>query len=422
MAARSDSRRDPYLRVEVRLNQNDGDTGFENWGKTTRTIRSANSAAGFGGEGIGTPISSPIWQSSTFRFTTPEEVAEASVAERPDGFYTRYGNPNFAAVERALATLEGGESALVTGSGMGAIMLVFLCLLESGDHVVAQEAHYVGTMKALSRWLPRQGIEVTLVDQTDLDAFERAIRPNTRLIYVETPTNPTLTLTDLAAVADLAREHGIVTCADNTFASPINQRPIEQEIDLVVHSATKYLGGHSDVTAGAVIGSDDRIRALWEGLIVYGMILHPFEAWLLGRGIQTLPFRIARHNRNAEQVAEFLETNSRVARVHYPGLESHPQAELARRQMDGYGGMVVLELEGGYEEARDFAGRLKLARLAVSLGGTETLVVHAASMIHSQLSAEDRAAAGISDRLVRISVGLEDPEDIIGDLDQALAG
>lgn len=404
------------------MNQNDEDTGFEKWGRATRTIRSANSGTGLGGEGIGTPISSPIWQSSTFRFRTPEQVAEASVTDRPGGFYTRYGNPNFAAVECALATLEGGESALVTGSGMGAIMLVFLCLLESGDHVVAQEAHYVGTMKALGRWLPRQGIEVTQVDQTDVDAFERAIQPNTRLIYVETPTNPTLTLTDLSGVADLARESGVVTCADNTFASPINQRPIEQGIDLVVHSATKYLGGHSDVTAGAVVGSADRIRELWEGLIVFGMILHPFEAWLLARGIQTLPFRIERHNRNAQKVAEFLEGHPRVARVHYPGLASHAQADLARRQMDGGGGMVVLELDGGYEEARDFAGRLKLARLAVSLGGTETLVVHAASMIHSQLSAEDRAAAGISDRLVRISVGLEDPEDIIADLDQALNG
>lgn len=390
--------------------------------RVTRIIHTAAGRRNPVGPGVGTPIVSPIWQSSTFRFQSPEEVAEASVAERPQTFYTRYGNPNFAVVEEAVATVEGAEAALVTGSGMGAIMLVFLTLLEPGDHVIAQEAHYVGTMKALRRWLPRLGIQVTLVDQTDIDAFEAALRPETRLIYVETPTNPTLTLTDLRAVADLAQERGVLTCADNTFASPINQRPLEQGIDLVVHSATKYLGGHADVTAGVVAGSRERVSELWEALIVFGMILHPFEAWLLARGIQTLPFRIARHNANALAVAEFLEGHPGVSRVYYPGLDSHPGAELARRQMDGFGGMVVFELQGGYEAARDFASRLKLARLAVSLGGTETLVVHAASMIHSQLSPEERAAAGISDRLVRVSVGLEDPDDIIADLDQALRG
>lgn len=389
-------------------------------GPTTRLI---HAAAGDGGPrpGSGESITSPIWQSSTFRFETPEDVARASVTDRPGAFYTRYGNPNFSAVEEAVASLEGSETALVTGSGMGAIMLVFMGLLEKGDHVIAQKAHYVGTMKALQTWLPRHGIETTLVEQAGLDAFESAIRPETKLIYVETPTNPTLALTDLAGVAGIAQERGITTCTDNTFASPINQRPIELGIDLVCHSATKYLGGHSDVTAGVVAGQRETIERLWEALIVYGMILHPFEAWLLARGIQTLPFRIVRHNANAMALAEFLESHPKVEAVYYPGLPSHPQHELARRQMDGYGGMVVFELAGGYQAARDFAARLRLARLAVSLGGTETLVVHAASMIHSHLSAEQRAAAGISDRLVRVSVGLEDAEDIIADFDQALS-
>ncbi len=303
---------------------------------------------------------------------------------------------------------------------MGAITLVFLTFLKGGDHIVAQKTHYVGTMKALQRWLPRHGIEVSLVDQSDLGAFEQALRPNTRLIYVETPTNPTLALTDLAEVASIARERGIMTCIDNTFASPINQRPIELGIDLIVHSATKYLGGHADVTAGVIVGTGKRVDALWEALIVYGMILHPFEAWLLARGIQTLPLRIAGHNRNAGALAGFLESHPKVTRVYYPGLSSHPQHDLAGRQMSGYGGMVVFELEGGFEAARTFTGDLKLARLAVSLGGTETLAVHAASMIHSHLSAEERAAAGISDNLLRISVGLENVEDIIADIDQAL--
>lgn len=389
-------------------------------GMVTRAIHAAT-GAGTIGPGGGAAISTPIWQSSTFEFREPEQVAEAATAQRPETFYTRYGNPNFTAVQDALVQLEGGESALVTGSGMGAIMLVFLGTLRSGDHLVAQATHYVGTMKALESWLPRYGIETTLVDQTDVDAFEAAIQDNTRLIYVETPANPTLTMTDLEGVASLARERGITTCADNTFATPINQRPLELGIDLVIHSATKYLGGHSDITAGALIGDRERVDALWHALITHGMILHPFEAWLLARGIQTLPFRVARHNQNASAVAEFLESHPAVTRVYYPGLPSHPQHELAKRQMDGFGGMVVFELAGGFDTARDFAARLQLARRAVSLGGTETLVVHAASMIHARLSPEQRAAAGISDNLIRVSIGLEDPEDIVADFDQALS-
>jgi methionine-gamma-lyase len=304
---------------------------------------------------------------------------------------------------------------------MGAIMLVILGLLRNGDHLIAQKTHYVGTMKALDSWLPRYGIGVTLVDQTDIAAFEAALRPETRLIFLETPTNPTLAMTDIAGVAALARERGITTCIDNTFATPINQRPLEHGIDLVVHSATKYLGGHSDVTAGAIVGDRERIEALWHGLIIFGMISHPFEAWLLARGLQTLPFRVARQNSNAQAVAESLESDPRVDRVYYPGLPSHPQHELARRQMDGFGGMVVFELAGGFEAARSFAARLKLARRAVSLGGTETLAVHAASMIHARLTPEQRAEAGISENLIRVSIGLEDAGDIIADFDQALA-
>lgn len=392
------------------------------WGTATRVIHTAVGTEPIIGPGGGAAIALPIWQTSTFQFSSPEEVAETAMQSRPQTFYTRYGNPNFQAVEEAMVTLEGGEAALVTGSGMGAIMLVFLGLLKNGDHVVAQKTHYVGTMKALEAWLPRYGIEATVVDQTDLAAFAAAIRPNTRLIFVETPANPTLLLTDLAGVAALARERGITTCGDNTFATPINQQPIAHGIDLVVHSATKYLGGHSDVTAGVVVGNRERIETLWSALLVHGMILHPFEAWLLARGLQTLPFRVARASSNATAVAEYLGSHPRVQRVYYPGLASHPQHELAKKQMAGFGGMVVFEMDGGFDAARNFAAGLKLARLAVSLGGTETLVVHAASMIHARLTPEQRAEAGISENLIRVSIGLEDPEDIIADFDQALKG
>jgi methionine-gamma-lyase len=394
----------------------------DGWDVTTRVIHSATGEPVYTDAGGGAAVQAPIWQTSTFEFRRPEDVADAATASRPETFYTRYGNPNFTAAEGAIATLEGGEAALVTGSGMGAIMLVIHGLLKTGDHVVAQSCHYVGTMKALEAWLPRWGIEVTLVDQTDLSAFEQALRPNTQLIFVETPTNPTLAITDLAGLAKLARQRGITTCVDNTFATPINQRPLQLGIDLVVHSATKYLGGHSDVTAGFVVGDSERIETLWYALIIYGMISHPFEAWLLARGMQTLPFRVARQNSTAMAVAEFLESHPQVERVYYPGLASHPQHQLAKKQMDGFGGMVVFELAGGFDGARDFAARLKLARRAVSLGGSETLAVHAASMIHARLTPKQRAEAGISENLIRVSIGLEDPGDITADFDQALRG
>lgn len=392
------------------------------WDITSRVIHSASGRTKYAGPGGGAPVAAPIWQSSTFEFEEPERVADAATASQPETFYTRYGNPNFTAVQDAIATLEGAEAALVTGSGMGAIMLVFLGVLRAGDHLIAQKTHYVGTMKALENWLPRYGIDVTMVDQTDLSSFEAAVRPETRLIYMETPTNPTLAMTDLAGVAALARARGIVTCMDNTFATPINQRPLEHGIDLVVHSATKYLGGHSDVTAGAVVGKQELIEHLWYALTIYGMISHPFEAWLLARGLQTLPFRVARQNSSAMSVAESLESDPRVERVYYPGLPSHPQHELAKRQMHAYGGMLAFELAGGFEAARAFTARLNLARRAVSLGGTETLVVHAASMIHARLTPEQRAEAGISENLIRVSIGLEAPGDIMADFDQALGG
>ena len=370
----------------------------------------------------GFALSPPIWQTATFGFDRPEDIAEAGRAHHPEAYYTRYGNPNFTEVETSLAELEGGEAALVTGSGMGAISLVFLGLLKPGDHIVAQNTHYVGTVKMLNRWLPGLGIEVTTVDQRDPGNFAAAIRPNTKLIYAESPVNPTLDLTDLSAVASLARARSITSCTDNTFATPYNQRPIDLGFDLVVHSATKYLSGHSDVTAGAVVGRSAAIEHLWEALIVYGMVSHPMESWLLTRGLQTFPFRMERHNANGLEMARFLESRPEIARVYYPGLASHPQHGLAVKQMRGFGGMVVFELKGGYERARAFTERLRLAKRAVSLGGTKTLVAHAASMVFPHLSSEERKAAGVSDDLIRVSVGLEDVADLKEDFEQALTG
>jgi len=366
-------------------------------------------------------ISPPIYQTTTFSAETAEAFAELALATRPTEFYTRYGNPNHEMVEATLASLEGGESALVTSSGMAAIFAVIAGTLTQGDHVVAQRNHYAGTMALLRDLLPRWGIEVTLVEQTDPAAFAAAIRPTTRLLYVETPVNPLMEITDLRAIVALGQAHGVTTVCDNTFATPINQRPLALGIDAVVHSATKYIGGHHDATAGAVVGSRTFIERVWKFALIAGSTLSPFDAWLLLRGLRTLGLRVERHNRNALALATALATHPAVERVHYPGLPSHPQHALASSQMDGFTGMLSVELHGGAPAAERLIASLRLATRAASLGGFETLVVHPASMWSLQLSPEVRAASGIHDGLVRISVGLEDEADLLADFAQALA-
>jgi methionine-gamma-lyase len=367
-----------------------------------------------------TSISPPIYQTTTFSAATAAEFAEIAIATRPSEFYTRYGNPNHEMVEATLAALEGGEAALVTSSGMAAIFAVMLGTLAQGDHIVAQRNHYAGAMTLLRDYLPRWGITVTLVDQTDPAAFAAAIRPETRLLYVETPVNPLMQITDLRAIVAMARAHGLLTVCDNTFATPINQRPLELGIDAVIHSATKYIGGHHDATAGAIVGGRDLIERVWRFTLVAGSTLSPFDSWLLLRGLRTLGLRVERHNQNAQALATFLEAHPSVAHVYYPGLPSHPQHELARSQMDGYTGMLSAELKGGYAAADGLISGLRLATRAASLGGFETLVVHPASMWSLQLSAETRQSTGINDGLVRISVGLEDEADLIADFAQSL--
>src|SRR5438874_24914 len=368
-----------------------------------------------------TASSPPIFLTSTFLLRTPEEGAELAEQVAPAMFYTRYGSPNTKQVEVLLAELERSEAALALGSGMAAVTTAILANVRMGDHVIAQQAHYTATMSLLTHTLPGYGIEVTQVDQRNPEAFARAVRPNTKIIYTESPTNPTMDLTDLRATAEIAHAAGALAITDNTFASPYNQRPLELGYDLVVHSATKYLNGHADVTAGAIMGARQLIDNAWEYLRVHGPVLHPFDAWLLRRGLQTYGLRMAAHNQNALAVAQFLEQHPAVEKVYYPGLPSHPQYELAKQQMiGGFGGMLSFEMKGGYDAAYKVIRNTELCLLAVSLGGVETLITHPASMIHAHQSDEERRAAGISPGLIRLSVGVENVEDIIEDLDRAL--
>lgn len=366
-------------------------------------------------------VTPPVYQTSTFKLASPEEGAELAVEIAPTHFYSRYGTPNTRQVELMLERLEGSEAALAVGSGAAAVALSVLSNVQAGDHVVAQTAHYTATMTLFQHTLPRYGVEATLVDQRDTEAFARAMRPNTKVVYTESPTNPTLELTDLRATAEIAHAGGAIAITDNTFASSYNQRPIELGYDLVVHSATKYLNGHADVTAGAIMASREVIDRAWDYMRLYGAVLHPMEAWLLRRGMMTYPMRMRAHNENAMRVARFLEEHPAIERVYYPGLPSHPQHELARKQMiGGFGGMVAFEVKGGFEPAYRLIGRTKVCVLAVSLGGMDTLITHPASMIHSRQSDEEREAAGIAPGMIRLSVGTEDADDIIEDLDRAL--
>jgi cystathionine beta-lyase/cystathionine gamma-synthase len=375
----------------------------------------------------GEPVTSPIYQTSTYVLPTPELGAEIAASWHPQRFYTRYGSPNVSHVEAIVADLEGAESAVAVGSGIAAIAASILSNVRAGDHVVAQTAHYTAALTLLTEWLPRQGVEVTQVDQTDIGAFAQAIGPKTRLVYTETPTNPTMALTDLKAVSALAHAQGAIVVTDNTFASSFNQLPLTLGVDLVVHSATKYLNGHSDVTAGAVAGSRKLIEPVWEYARVHGPVLHPMEAWLLGRGLKTYALRMRQHNESGALVAEALAKASGIAKVYYPGLASHPQHELARRQMPGgFGGMMSFEVAGvtaeeRFKRAQNVLRNVRLCTSAASLGGTETLIIHPASMIFSHQSPAQLAAAGVEPGLLRLSVGLEHHQDIVDDLTSALS-
>jgi len=366
-------------------------------------------------------VATPIHMASTFAFPSAEVAAAVFAGEEEGYIYTRWGNPTVDALERRVAALEGGEAALAAASGMAAIATAVMTAAQAGDHIVATRAIYAGTYNLLAKELPRYGVHTTFVDATDPQNVAAALREETRIVYLESPGNPTLALNDIAAIARIAHDAGALVFIDNTFATPINQRPLELGADVVLHSATKYLCGHGDAIGGIVVGAADFIAAARTGVLRdVGGVMSPFNAWLILRGVQTLPLRMERHNANALQVARFLEAHPQVAWVSYPGLPSHPQHALAQRQMRGFGGMVCFEVRGGVEAGRRLMNRIRLCTLAVSLGDTRTLICHSASTTHSTVPREARLAAGVTDGLVRLSVGLEDPEDIIADLDQAL--
>jgi methionine-gamma-lyase len=365
-------------------------------------------------------VSVPIYETSTFVFKTAEQGA-ARFAGTEEGFiYTRLGNPTVKALERNLADLENGEDARACSSGMAAINTTVTAMAKKGDHVVSTDCLYGGTAKLFLDILPKFGIETTLVDSSDPKQVEAAIQENTRLIYIETPANPTLKMTDIRAVARVAQKRNVITVVDNTFMSPYFQRPLELGANIVIHSLTKYLSGHSDVIGGIIISSKSLLKTIDPILKNNGSTLAPFEAWLTLRGIKTLPLRMEKHNDNALKIAGFLERHPKIEKVHYPGLESHPQHELAKKQMSGFGGVICFEVKGGLEAGVKLMNSVKLCALAVSLGAVETLIEHPASMTHAVVPKEERLKAGITDSLVRLSVGIENVEDIAQDLEQAL--
>jgi len=365
-------------------------------------------------------VSVPIYQTSTFVFKSAEQGAARFAGTEEGYIYTRLGNPTVRALERSVAALEGGEDGRACASGMAAIHAAVMSLLKKGDHAVASDSLYGGTAKLFMDILPRFGVELSFVDSSEAANVESAINDKTKMIYLETPSNPTLKITDLRAVARIAQKRGIVTLADNTFMSPYFQRPLEMGIDVSIHSLTKYLAGHGDLVGGIIVSRRSFFDTLDPLLRNTGGTLAPFEAWLTLRGIKTLALRMDKHNENAVRVAEFLEAHPKVEKVYYPGLKSHPQHELAQRQMSGFGGMMSFELKGGLKKGVILMNSVKLCTLAVSLGAVETLIEHPASMTHAIVPRIERLKAGITDGLVRLSVGIEDAEDIMNDLEQAL--
>lgn len=368
-----------------------------------------------------TSIATPIYASSVWALASSRQGAEFAASLAPVAYYSRWGNPTVRELEDVLADLEGGKRALATASGMGAIASVLLGSVASGDRIVAGSSLYTATTEILTRMLPRFGVRTTFVDPRKRGAWREAVDGDVRLVYVETPANPTMVLSDIREAVGAARSVGARVAVDNTFATPVNQRPLDLGADIVLHSATKYLGGHSDVMAGAAVASTGRLfERLWFTYKLLGPTLSPFDAFLVRRGVKTLEVRMKRQSETAQALAEFLEDHRRVRAVHYPGLASFPQHALARRQMSGFGAMLSFDIRGGYRSGRRFVESVRVANLAVSLGGVDTLVQHPASMSHGPLTQDEKRASGISEGLVRVSVGLEDLQDLLEDVDFAL--
>lgn len=364
----------------------------------------------------------PIYQTSTFRFKNADQGARFFSGEEKGYIYTRLGNPTIEDLENTVAELENGYGGLATASGMAAVNTVYLATLKQGDHMVAHNALYGPSRGIMEKLYPNFGIESSFVDATKVEEIEKAIKPNTKLLYLETPANPTMGITDLKAAVAIAKKHNILTCVDNTFCSPYLQKPLDFGIDIVLHSMTKFINGHADIVGGIVVAKN---KAVFEELkyvmMNMGFNIDPHQAFLARRGVKTLAIRIDRAQENAMKVAEYLESHPKVEWVLYPGLKSHPQYQLGKEQMNGPGAMISFEVKGGLNAGKTVMDNVHLAVLAVSLGGVETLIQHPASMTHSKLSKEARQNAGISDGLIRFSIGIENVEDIIADLDKALS-
>ncbi len=385
-------------------------------GKSTRSVHDGDRSLRYEGA-----INTPIFQSSTFAF--PTEDPRTWSGEVPDGtyIYSRYSNPTVRAVEDKLASLEGAESALAFSSGMAAITTALLAFLQKGDRMVAMQDLYGGTYGFLKNEMPRIGVDVEFVGTTDPAELCSAIDARTKVLYLESPTNPLLKLIDIREACRLAHEKGCMVMIDNTFASPILQRPLELGVDVVLHSATKYLNGHSDVIAGFVAGSKADMGPVHLKRKLYGGVLDPLPAYLLGRGMRTLDLRVRKHDSNAMAVAKFLESHPSVSKCIYPGLPSHADHDLAKRQMDGFGGMVTFEVKGGRQAAERALKRFEIIARAASLGGVESLASMPVNTSHTSYSFEERQKLGIGEGMIRLSVGIEDPEDLCQDLDQALS-
>ncbi len=367
-------------------------------------------------------VSIPIYQSSTFAFKSAEHGAALFQGREQGYIYTRIGNPTVKALEDCVAILEKGCGGLATASGMAAICTTYLAFLDRDSHLISTDSVYGPSRTVVETELSRFGVQSDFVDTSDVEKIKNSVRPNTKLLFVETPANPTMALTDIRGCAALAREHGLVLVVDNTFSSPILQNPLDLGADIVIHSLTKFLNGHSDVVGGIIVAKDkNHFKRLRKLLTLMGGTMDPHQAWLVLRGVKTLALRVEKSQDNAMKLARFLESHSQVKWVNYPGLESHPQHELAGRQMKGFGSMLCFGLKGGFEAGRKMINAVRLCVLAVSLGGVESLIQHPASMTHAGVPPEERKSAGISDDLIRLSVGCEAYEDLKEDLDQALA-
>jgi len=363
----------------------------------------------------------PIYQTSTFKFKNAQHGADCFSGKTEGFIYSRIANPTIQALENNIAALENGYKGIATSSGMGAINCVYMALLGAGNHIVSSDAVYGPARGVLEQDYARFGVEATFVNTANIENIKAAIRTNTKVLYIETPANPTMDITDIAACAEIARAHNLILVVDNTFSSPYLQKPLDLGADVVLHSVTKFINGHADIVGGIIVAKDPEFyKKIRHSMVYMGCNMDPTQAYMVIRGVKTLALRIERSQENAMKIARYLENHPKVAWIKYPGLETHPQYKLAKAQMTGFGGMMSFGLKGGYEAGRKLMDNVHLALLAVSLGGVETLIQHPASMTHAAVSKEDKLSAGITDDLIRFSVGIEDVEDIIQDLADAL--